>query len=124
MKKSSMILLSIAIPALALADSDDSLNDTISLQEVFVRSNFLGADGSFTLYEDEGDDYGYENGAYSTITFTWDDAKSLLKISPRKGSFPGMIQQRKFRVRLAGSAIDHCIPVSFDADKGTSVRIN
>ena len=85
---------------------------------------YPGADGSFTLYEDEGDDYGYENGAYSTITFTWDDAKSLLKISPRKGSFPGMIQQRKFRVRLAGSAIDHCIPVSFDADKGTSVRIN
>lgn len=41
MKKSSMILLSIAIPALAFAERGDSLNDTISLQEVFVRSNFL-----------------------------------------------------------------------------------
>jgi alpha-D-xyloside xylohydrolase len=36
---------------------------------------YEGANGEFTLYEDENDNYNYEKGAYSTITFTWDDAK-------------------------------------------------
>ncbi len=57
-----------------------------------------GADGEFTLYEDENDNYNYEKGIYSTITFTWDDAKKVLSIGDRKGSFPGMLTTRNFRV--------------------------
>ena len=49
---------------------------------------YPGADGEFTLYEDENDNYNYEKGIYSTITFTWDDAKKELTINDRKGSFP------------------------------------
>ena len=30
---------------------------------------YPGADGEFVLYEDEFDNYNYENGAYSTISF-------------------------------------------------------
>ena len=41
MKKSLSILLGIAIPATSLAESDTNPTDTISLQEVFVRGNFL-----------------------------------------------------------------------------------
>ena len=63
---------------------------------------FPGADGSFTLYEDEGDGYAYEQGAYSTITFNWNDGASELEIAPRKGSFPGMLQERDFIVSLPG----------------------
>jgi alpha-D-xyloside xylohydrolase len=59
---------------------------------------YPGADGEFTLYEDENDNYNYEKGVYSTITFTWDDAKKELTISDRNGSFPGMIAQRKFNI--------------------------
>ena len=84
---------------------------------------YPGADGIFTLYEDEGDDYGYEKGAYTTITFTWDDAKSLLKISPRKGSFPGMSQKHIFRIRKAGNSSENCITIKLDPDTGTSLRI-
>ena len=36
---------------------------------------YEGANGEFTLYEDENDNYNYEKGVYSTITFTWNDAK-------------------------------------------------
>lgn len=59
---------------------------------------YEGANGEFTLYEDEGDNYNYEKGAYSTITFKWNNAKKELTISDRKGSFPGMINDRKFNI--------------------------
>jgi alpha-D-xyloside xylohydrolase len=59
---------------------------------------YAGADGEFTLYEDENDNYDYEKGIYSTITFTWDDVKKVLTINNRKGSFPGMLNERKFSI--------------------------
>jgi alpha-D-xyloside xylohydrolase len=61
---------------------------------------YPGADGSFTLYEDENDNYNYEKGAYATITFHWDDAKRELSIDARKGDFPGMLKSRSFHVVL------------------------
>src|SRR5689334_9735837 len=45
---------------------------------------YPGADGDFTLYEDENDTYNYEKGAYATISFHWDDAKKALTIGDRK----------------------------------------
>ena len=59
---------------------------------------YPGADGAFTLYEDENDNYNYEQEAYSTITFTWDDRKKALTIGERKGRFPGMLTQRTFNI--------------------------
>lgn len=62
---------------------------------------YPGADGSFTLYEDEGDNYNYEKGQYSTIPFTWNEKQRKLTIGDRKGSFPGMLTERTFRLLLA-----------------------
>lgn len=62
---------------------------------------YEGANGEFTLYEDENDNYNYEKGAFSMITFNWDNAKKTLTIGERKGSFPGMLTNRKFRIVLA-----------------------
>ena len=59
---------------------------------------YPGADGEFTLYEDENDNYNYEKGDYSTITFKWDNARRVLTIDERKGSFPGMLSKRKFSI--------------------------
>ena len=59
---------------------------------------YPGADGEFVLYEDENDNYNYEKGAYSTIKFTWDDAKRTLNIADREGTFPGMLKSRKFNI--------------------------
>ena len=47
---------------------------------------YEGADGEFTLYEDENDNYNNEKGMYSTIEFKWIDAKRTLKIGERKGN--------------------------------------
>jgi alpha-D-xyloside xylohydrolase len=59
---------------------------------------YPGSNGEFTLYEDENDNYNYEKGAYSTITFTWNDAKRALTINDRKGSFSGMLTTRNFNI--------------------------
>lgn len=64
---------------------------------------YPGADGSFTLYEDEFDNYNYETGAYSTIRFDWNDSDRTLIISDREGKFPGMLKNRKFCVVLVTS---------------------
>jgi alpha-D-xyloside xylohydrolase len=59
---------------------------------------YRGADGAFTLYEDENDNYNYEKGAYSTIPFDWNEAKRTLTIGDRQGHFPGMLAERTFNV--------------------------
>ena len=61
---------------------------------------YPGADGNFLLYEDEGDNYNYEKGAYSTITFQWNDRTRTLTIGDRLGSYPGMLQSRQFTLVL------------------------
>jgi len=63
---------------------------------------YRGADGDFALYEDENDTYDYEKGMYTTIPIHWDDAKQTLTIGQRKGQFPGMLEQRTFRIVFAG----------------------
>jgi alpha-D-xyloside xylohydrolase len=66
--------------------------DTIELRV------YPGANGSFTLYEDEGDNYDYQSGDYATIPITYNDAAKQLTIGARSGSFPGMLQNRVFTI--------------------------
>ena len=61
---------------------------------------YPGANGSFTLYEDEGDGYNYEKGVFSTIAFEWNDKTKTLTIGARQGSYPGMLNDRKFTIVL------------------------
>jgi alpha-D-xyloside xylohydrolase len=63
---------------------------------------YTGADGTFTLYEDEGDSYRYEKGAYATIPISWNEATQTLTVGDRKGSFPGMLARRTFHVVWVG----------------------
>jgi alpha-D-xyloside xylohydrolase len=55
---------------------------------------YPGADASFTVYEDEGDNYNYERGQCATYAFAWDDAAQTLTIGNRRGKFDGMIATR------------------------------
>lgn len=63
---------------------------------------YPGKDATFTLYEDEGNNYNYEKGAYSTIEFKWNQAAGTLTIGDRKGTYPGMLEKRSFRIVLVG----------------------
>jgi len=72
---------------------------------------YPGAKGSFTLYEDENDNYNYEKGAFSMIPFLWDDAAHVLTIGERTGSFPGMLASRTFHIVFVGT--NHGIGADF-----------
>jgi alpha-D-xyloside xylohydrolase len=85
---------------------------------------YPGVDGSFTLYEDENDNYNYEKGIYSTIEFSWDDARHQLTIDARKGSFPGMVKTRTFNVVVVrnghGTGVEVAVPdktVSYQGER-------
>ena len=66
---------------------------------------YPGADGAFTLYEDENEGYGYEQGAFATITFNWRDKNHNLGISAQKGSFPGALKKRVFNIVIVGEGV-------------------
>lgn len=59
---------------------------------------YRGADGAFTLYDDEGDGQGYQHGRRATIALRWDEAKHALTIGARQGSYPGMPRERIFNI--------------------------
>ena len=61
---------------------------------------YPGHAGSFTLYADEGDNYNYEKGQYSTIRFDWDDKGRLMTIGKREGSYKGMPEKLQFGIIL------------------------
>ena len=63
---------------------------------------YPGADATFILYEDEGDNYNYEKGKYTTIPLIWNDRSKTLTIGKRTGSFDGMLATRTFHVKIVG----------------------
>lgn len=78
---------------------------------------YEGADGEFTLYEDEGDNYNYEKGKYSEIKFRWNNKEKILTINERKGSFSGMLTRRTFRIVLVSPGHGIGCEEVFQADK-------
>jgi alpha-D-xyloside xylohydrolase len=61
---------------------------------------YTGSDGTFSLYEDEGTNYNYEQGAYTRIPLTYDGTKGELTIGAREGRYAGMPDKRVFNVRF------------------------
>ena len=61
---------------------------------------YSGEDGEFTIYEDEGDNYNYENGAFATIKLVWNEHGRKLTIAKRNGEFNEMIREREMTIYL------------------------
>jgi alpha-D-xyloside xylohydrolase len=61
---------------------------------------YAGADGNFTLYEDDGLTFNYEHGAFSEIPIAWNDSTSSLIIGRRAGNYSGALLHRTFNVVL------------------------
>jgi alpha-D-xyloside xylohydrolase len=77
---------------------------------------YRGANGAFTLYEDEDDNYDYESGAYATIPFIWNESTQTLTIGQRQGSFSGMLQSRTFNIVWVSSRHGVGVPSTANAD--------
>lgn len=63
---------------------------------------YPGADGGFTLYEDDNETYAYEKGQSARVPLRWNDKAKILTIGARIGSYPGMARQRTLNLVLAG----------------------
>lgn len=90
------------IPLSAPLRYADERNGAVS--EIVV---YDGADGEFSLYNDEGDGYGYESGVYSTVPLLYRHKEKTLTFQQALGSYPC---QTSFQVRLVtdgqpGSAV-------------------
>jgi len=59
---------------------------------------YKGADAKFELYEDEGDNYNYEKGKFTTISFEWNEKKQTLTIGDRNGEYTGFLLDRIFKI--------------------------
>jgi len=78
---------------------------------------YKGADGSFTLYEDENDTYNYEKGVHATIPISWNETQQRLTIGDRQGQFPGMLEKRTFHIVFVGEKHGTGIELTGKADK-------
>jgi alpha-D-xyloside xylohydrolase len=101
--------------------ADEKFADTLEIRI------YAGADGSFHLYEDEGDNYNYKKGSYSIIPFEWDDKKQILIIGERQGSFPGYLIKRVYNLvkvsETSGYGIDGGIVFKTVSYQGGKIKI-
>ena len=70
----------------------EKLADTLEIRV------YKGADAKFDLYEDEGDNYNYEKGKYTVISFKWDEKYQSLTIADKQGNYTGSLTKRIFNV--------------------------
>jgi alpha-D-xyloside xylohydrolase len=81
---------------------------------------YAGKDGAFDLYEDDGTSTGYQKGAFARIPLSWSESTGALTIGARKGSFPGMVETRVFKIRFISGAVKDAL--DFDAKHAETVR--
>jgi alpha-glucosidase (family GH31 glycosyl hydrolase) len=80
--------------AQVFSTSTDSLNAPMEIRV------YPGANGEFTLYEDENNGLGYKNGNFSKIRFSYTEKDKTLEIDAIEGIYPGMPTERQFNVVL------------------------
>ena len=82
------------IPMGKIIQSTAEKSDTLEIRI------YKGANGEFTLYEDEGDNYNYEKGKYSNISFRWNEKNQSLTIGDKQGNYSGSLTKRVFNIVL------------------------
>jgi alpha-D-xyloside xylohydrolase len=61
---------------------------------------YTGADGKFSLYEDDGVSTAYLRGEASRIPLSYNDKTGVVTIGDRAGQYKGMVAKRQFKVRF------------------------
>ena len=81
---------------------------------------YTGADGSSSLYEDDGTSRQYLHGQYSRIPLTWDERTKTLTIKAREGNgYAGMAGTRVINVRWMKPGTPRAL--EFDAEPDATV---
>jgi alpha-D-xyloside xylohydrolase len=76
----------------------EKANDTLEIRV------YKGADATFSLYEDEGDNYNYEKGKYTIIPFNWNEQLQALTIGGMQGTYAGALKTRVFKIVVVSDA--------------------
>ena len=87
--------------------------------DVITLYVYTGKNAEFTLYEDEGINYNYEKGAFSTIQFKYDEPSGKLTIGDATGSFDGMLKSRTFNIVWVGKQK----PMAFDLSRKADTTV-
>ena len=82
---------------------------------------YPGRDGSFELYDDEGDGFGYEKGRFATIQLSWHDGQRTLEFGARQGRFPGMVPEQRLRI-VCGTGSRPAVSMTYSG-KSASIRL-
>jgi hypothetical protein len=61
-----------------------------------------GADGAFSLYEDDGKTFNYRAHEFMRVNIAWDDRQRRLSMRLANGSKMLAPMKRNFQVRVAG----------------------
>jgi alpha-D-xyloside xylohydrolase len=66
---------------------------------------YTGADGKFSLYEDDGVTNAYQRGEFSRIPLSYNDKTGAVTIGERAGQYKGMVAKRQFKVRFIKAGV-------------------
>ena len=80
---------------------------------------YTGADGSFSMYEDDGLSRQYLSGKYARVPLSWNEASKTLTIGARQGSYSGMAGTRTINVRWMRAGTSR--PLDLDAKPDVSI---
>jgi alpha-glucosidase (family GH31 glycosyl hydrolase) len=78
--------------------ADEQSEEPISL------TIYPGADGVFSLYEDDGHTFDFRNGAFLQVEMRWEDGRRRLSLELAKGARMFREPERRFTVHVAGEA--------------------
>ena len=80
---------------------------------------FTGADGSFSLYDDDGVSPAYAQGKFARVPIAWNQATHTLTIGAREGRYDGMPAKRAISVRFYAPGTS--VAPNFDENGATSL---
>jgi alpha-D-xyloside xylohydrolase len=100
-------------PAIQYTDQDPGGPITLDV--------YTGADGSTSVYNDDGVSRQYLNGRFSRIPLSWNEKTRTLSIGAREGAgYVGMPTRRTFNIRWIKAGI----PLSFTAKTDATIVYN
>jgi alpha-D-xyloside xylohydrolase len=86
---------------------------------------YAGADGRFTIHEDDNETYAYEKGQAARYDLSWNDAAHELTVGERRGTYPGLVKRRTLNVVLVDPARPGTVTRSIAYDgRRTRVRFD